>query len=100
MLLQQNILRLHVAVNYFKLIESVQALEKRVSKFADKLQAEALEFILLDQLVEIDVEQLEDDAHVIAEHEVIKPVNIEKEKRGSLIMTRRLIRDDKALTHI
>lgn len=81
MLLQQDVFRLHVAVNYFKLIESVQALEKRVSKFADKLQAETLKFILLDQLVEIDVQELEDDAHVIAKHKVVEPTRGRKARK-------------------
>lgn len=56
LLLQQNIFRLHVAVNNFKFIESVQALKQRMSKLADELEAESLEFVLLDQLVKVDVQ--------------------------------------------
>lgn len=56
LLLQQNIFRLHVAVNNFKFIESVQALKQRMSKLADKLQAESLKFVFLDQLVKVDVQ--------------------------------------------
>jgi uncharacterized protein (UPF0248 family) len=61
-------------VNYFKFIESVQTLKQRVSEFADKLQAETLKLILLDQLIEIDVQELKYDAHVIPKHKVIEPV--------------------------
>lgn len=73
LLLQQNIFRLHVAVNNFKFIESVQALKQRMSELADELQTEALKFVLFDQFVQIDVQQFKDDAHVIAEYKVIKP---------------------------
>jgi hypothetical protein len=43
------------------------------------LQAKALKFILLDQFVEVDVEQLENYAHVIAEYEIIEPKSKQKD---------------------
>lgn len=46
-----------------------------MSEFADKLQAEPLKFVLLDQLIQIDVQELKNDAHVIAKHKIVKPVN-------------------------
>jgi DNA helicase IV len=49
-----------------------------VSEFSDELQAEALKLILLNQFVEVDVKQLEDDAHVISKHKIVEP----KEKQG------------------
>lgn len=73
LLFQQNIFRFHIAVNNFELAQSIQTLQQWVCKFADKLQAEALKFILFDQFVEVYVKQLKNDAHVIPKHEVIKP---------------------------
>lgn len=46
-----------------------------MGKLADQLQAEALELILLDQLIQVDGEQLEGDADVVAEDEAIVQVN-------------------------
>jgi hypothetical protein len=51
-----------------------------MSEFADELQAEALKLILLNQFVEVDVEELKDDAHVIPKHEIIEP---KEEKYGN-----------------
>lgn len=75
LLLQQNIFRFHVAVDYFELIESVQALKQRVSKLANQLQAETLKLVLLDQLVQIYVQKFKHNAHVRPEHKVIKPIS-------------------------
>lgn len=44
-----------------------------MSKFTYELQAKTLKFILLNQFVKIDVEQLEDYAHVIAEYKKVEP---------------------------
>lgn len=46
-----------------------------MSEFSNKLQAETLKFILLDQLIKINVQEFKDDTHVIAEYEIIEPVN-------------------------
>lgn len=45
-----------------------------MSKFTYELQAKALKFILLNQFVEVDVEQLKNYAHVIAEYKIIEPI--------------------------
>lgn len=60
-------------MNNFKFVERIQTLQQRVSEFADQLQAEALKLVFLDQLVQINVQQLKDDAHVVPKHEIIEP---------------------------
>ncbi len=65
LLLQQDILRLQVTVDDAVLVESVQALQNGVRELAHELQAEALELVLLDQLVQVHAEQLERDANVV-----------------------------------
>ena len=44
-----------------------------MSKFSDELQAKALKLILLNQFVEVDVEKLKNDAHVISKNKIIEP---------------------------
>lgn len=46
-----------------------------MGKLPDQLQAEALEFVLFNQFVQIDAEQLERDALVLAEVEVVQHVH-------------------------
>uniref|UniRef100_A0A182MWT8 Uncharacterized protein n=1 Tax=Anopheles culicifacies TaxID=139723 RepID=A0A182MWT8_9DIPT len=59
----------------FVLVQRVQALEQRVGELAHKLHAKPLELVLLDQLVQVDVQQLERDAHVVAKHETVVHVD-------------------------
>lgn len=73
LLLQQNVFRFHVAVNNFELVEGIQTLQQRMSKFTNKLQAEALKLIFLDQLIQIYMQKLKNDAHVIPKNKVIEP---------------------------
>jgi len=54
LLLQQHVLGLHITVDYFVSVQRVQALEQGVRKLAHQLQGEALELVLLDQLVQVD----------------------------------------------
>ena len=56
----------------FVSVEQVQALKQTVSKLSHQLQRESLEFVLLDQLVQVDTEQLESDASVGAKDEMVK----------------------------
>ena len=56
LLLQEDVLRLHVAVDDLVPVEEVEALQQRVGELADELEAEALELVLLDELVEVDAE--------------------------------------------
>lgn len=73
MLFQQNVLRLQVTVDDLESIERLETLKQRMSKLSNELETESLEFVLLDQLVEVDVEQFKDYAHVIAEYKVVEP---------------------------
>lgn len=75
LLLEEDVLRLHVAVDDFVPVEGVETLEQRVRELAHQLEAEALELVLLDELVQIDGQQLERDAHVRAEREVVVHVD-------------------------
>ena len=56
LLLQEDVLRLHVAVDDLVPVEEVEALQQRVGELADELEAESLELVLLDELVEVDAE--------------------------------------------
>ena len=46
-----------------------------MSKLSDQLEAEPLELVLLDQLVEVDIEQLKGDTSVGAKDEMVKHMN-------------------------
>ena len=67
LLLEEDVLGLHVAVDDLVPVEEVEALQERVRELAHELQAEALELVLLDQLVQVDREQLEGYARVVPE---------------------------------
>ena len=56
-------------------VEQVEALQQRVGELADELEAESLELVLLDELVQVDAEELEGDAGVVAEREVVEQVD-------------------------
>lgn len=62
LLLEQHVLRLHVAVDDLVPVEEVQALQQRVRELPHQLQREALELVLLDQLVQVDGKQFERQA--------------------------------------
>lgn len=59
----------------FELGQRVQTLEQTVRKLSDQLQTEPLELVLFDQLVQVDREQFERDAHVVPEREVVQHVD-------------------------
>ena len=75
LLLEQHVFRLHVTVNDFVSVEQVQALEQTVSKLSHQLQRESLEFVLLDQLVQVDAQQFKRDASVGAKDEMVEHVD-------------------------
>ena len=54
LLFQQHVLGLHITVDYFVSVQGVQALQQGVRELAHQLQGEALELVLLDQLVQVD----------------------------------------------
>ena len=54
-----------------------------MSELPDQLKAEPLKLVLLDQLIQVDGEQLEGDAGVRTEREVVEPANINQEYQSS-----------------
>lgn len=62
-------------MNYPVFVQSIQALQDGVGELANQRQAEALELVLLDELVEVHAEQLERHADVVAEGEVLQHVD-------------------------
>ena len=46
-----------------------------MGELAHQLQTETLKFVLFDELVEVDREQFESDAHVIAKDETVVQVD-------------------------
>lgn len=62
-------------MNYLVAVQRIQALQQRVAELSHQLNTEALKLVLLDQLVEVDVEQLKRDAHVITKCERVEHVD-------------------------
>lgn len=75
LLLEQNVLWFEVAVDDAVLLQRFQTLEDGVGELPDQREAEALELVLLDELVEVHAEQLEGHADVVAEGEVLQHVD-------------------------
>lgn len=75
LLLEQNVLGLEVAVDDAVLVQRVQTLQDRVGELPDQREAEALELVLLDELVQVHAQQLEGHADVVAEGEVLQHVD-------------------------
>lgn len=53
---QENILWFKIAMYQLVFIEQVQTLQNGIGKLSDQWQAEALELVLLDQLIQVDAE--------------------------------------------
>ena len=70
-LFQEDVLRFEVAVNDSIPVEGVEALENGVGEFPHQGEAEPLELVLLDQLVEVHAQQLEGEADVVSEGEMV-----------------------------
>ena len=68
--LEQYVLWFHVTVNDVMIVQQQQTLEHRVSKLAHQAETEALELVLLDQLIEVHRQNLKRHAHVVPEREV------------------------------
>lgn len=75
LLLEQDVLRLEVAVDDSVLAQGLQALQDGVRKLPDQWQAEALELVALDKLVQVHAQQLKGHADVVAEGEVFQHVH-------------------------
>lgn len=57
------------------LVQRVQTLQDGVGELPDQREAEALELVLLDELVQVHAQQLEGHADVVAEGEVLQHVD-------------------------
>jgi len=55
--------------------QGVKTLKKGVSKFSYKLQTKSLELILLNELIQIERQELEGDASMVTECEIVTHVN-------------------------
>ena len=75
LLLEQNILWLHITVYNFVSPKRVQALEQTVGELPNQLERKPLEFVLLDQLVQVDTQQLECDTCMRSKDKMVKHMN-------------------------
>lgn len=75
LLFEQDVLRLEVTVDDSVPVKGLQALQDGVCKLSDQWQAEALELVAFDKLVQVHAQQLEGHADVVAEDEVFKHVH-------------------------
>lgn len=57
------------------LVQQVQTLQNGVGELPDQREAEALELVLLDELVQVHAEQLEGHADVVSKGEVLQHVD-------------------------
>ena len=64
--LEEDVLGLQVAVDEPRLVQQGQAIQQLLCKDPDQGGAEAAELVLLDELVQIDAQQLEHQAQVLA----------------------------------
>jgi len=71
-------------VDDFVPVQRIQTLQKAVGELPNQLQGEALELVLLDQLVEVDGEKLEGDAGVAPEAEVV--IHVDDVERVVLVL--------------
>lgn len=62
LLLQQNILRLEIAMDDFKFVQEQQCLENLDANPSNKVDRKAIELVLLNEFVEVLMEQLEGNA--------------------------------------
>lgn len=72
-------------------VQRVQTLQKAVGELPNQLQREALELVLLDQLVEVDGEKLEGDAGVAPEAEVV--IHVDDVERVVLVLLGEMLQD-------
>jgi len=72
-------------------LQRLQALQQRVGELADQRQAEALELVLLDELVQVHAQQLEGHADVRAEGEVLQ--HVDHVHAGVLVLLPQVLQD-------
>lgn len=75
LLFEQDVLWLEVTVDDSVSAKSLQALQNGVCKLPDQWQAEALELVAFDELVQVHAQQLKSHADVVAKSEVFEHVH-------------------------
>lgn len=75
LLLEQDVLGLQVTVDDAVLVQGVETLQDGVGELPDQQEAEALELVLFDELVQVHAEQFKGHADVVAEREVLQHVD-------------------------
>lgn len=75
LLFEKDVLGLQVAVDDSVAAQGLQALQDGVCKLPDQRQAETLELIALDELIQVHAQQLKSHADVVPEGEVFQHVN-------------------------
>lgn len=75
LLLEQDVLWLQVTVYDSVPAQSLQALQDGVCKLSDQRQAEALELVAFDKLIQVHAQQLKGHADMVAEGEVFEHVH-------------------------
>lgn len=75
LLFEQDVLWLEVTVYDSVPVQGLQALQDGVCKLSDQWQAEALELVAFDKLIQVHAQQLESHADVVAKDEVFKHVH-------------------------
>ena len=82
----------------FTLVKQVEAVEQRDCEFADEEQREPTKLVLLDELVEVHREELEHDAHVVAEDEAVQ--NADHEVAIVLVVLHEVLEDADLLARL
>lgn len=75
LLFEQDVFWLEVTVDDSVPAQGLQALQNGVCKLPDQWQAEALELVALDKLIQVHAQQLKGHADVVAKGEVFKHVH-------------------------
>lgn len=75
LLFEQDVLWLEITVDDPVPAQGLQALQDGVCKLSDQRQAETLELVALDELVQVHAQQLKGHADVVAEGEVLEHVH-------------------------
>jgi hypothetical protein len=71
LLLQENVLRLQIAMDQFRFVQQTQAIQQLLRKYSYKRSAQSSELILLDELIQVHREQLKDQAQMLFVDECI-----------------------------
>lgn len=75
MLFEEDVFGLEVTVDDSVPVQGLEALQDGVSKLPDQWQAEALELVALNKLIQVHTQQLKSHADVVAEGEILEHVH-------------------------